>query len=351
MLEEERMKRILTRTLLMTVCVAGLLQGSAMADSISPASFSAMLAEGESVTVHKIVTVSAGTPTSSKVDVFFLADETGSMGGIIDAVKTSASTILSSTAGLGDVAFGVGGYRDVGDAFVYRELTDLTTDQPTAQAAINTWSASGGGDAPEAQLYALEQLATGTSWRAGSERIAVWFGDYPGHDPSVGGITEAAATAALQAQSIAVQAISVGANQLDSTGQATRITAATGGTFYSGISTDDIVDTIQAAITTAVETYTTVGLDLLEVPVGVTAVAVPASYVGSYDRSIERVFNFDLTFTMDTAGTYGFNIYGTVDGGRVATEADSLSVVPVPGALLLGMLGLSVAGVRLRKRA
>jgi hypothetical protein len=40
-------------------------------------------------------------------------------------------------------------------------------------------------------------------------------------------------------------------------------------------------------------------------------------------------------------------------GGTFAFELDNLAVapVPVPGAFLLGMLGLSVAGVKLRKRA
>ena len=36
---------------------------------------------------------------------------------------------------------------------------------------------------------------------------------------------------------------------------------------------------------------------------------------------------------------------------HAAVGLDNLSFVPVPGALLLGMLGLSVAGVKLRKRA
>ena len=129
------------------------LASNAMADSISPDTYSDTLGIGESVTITKTVTVTDAPPTSAKVDVFFLADETGSMWDEIGAVQTSASTILSNTAGLGDVAFGVGGYRDLGDAWVYRQIQDFTTNQATAQTGINTWTAGGGGDGPEANLF------------------------------------------------------------------------------------------------------------------------------------------------------------------------------------------------------
>ena len=52
-----------------------------LADSVSPSTYTTNLALGKSVTINKIVIINAGTPTSAKVDVFFLADTTGSMGG------------------------------------------------------------------------------------------------------------------------------------------------------------------------------------------------------------------------------------------------------------------------------
>lgn len=331
----------------------GVLLASASADSISPETFSATLAVGESVTITKTVTVSAGTPTSSKVDVFFLMDETGSMGGPISTVKTAAASILASTLGLGDVAFAVGGYRDQGDSFAYRLLTDVTTDSAAIQTGINTWSASGGGDTPEANLYALEQAATTTSWRSGSERILIWFGDAPGHDPRLGS-TEASATSALVTAGIAVQAVSTGGN-LDSTGQATRISTATGGAYFASVNTASLVATITSAITTAVSSYTSVGLDLTGVPAGVTVTSSPTQ-VGSFDRSIERSFDFEVTFTGVTEGSYDFEIYGTVDRGRVATEKDSITVgggggrkVPDGGSTVV-LLGGALAALGLAKR-
>jgi len=189
----------------------------AMADSISPTSVSATLPVGGSVTVNKVVTVTAGTPTTAKVDVFFLADTTGSMGGPIAAVQAAATNIMTGLAGLGDVAFGVGEYKDQpatsGDPYAYRRNTAVTSTIATAQAGINLWGASGGGDTPEADLFGLTQVATGTGafasgFRSGAAKIVVWFGDAVGHDPD-GGATLPSTIAALVGQGIKVLAVDV----------------------------------------------------------------------------------------------------------------------------------------------
>lgn len=326
-----------------------------MADSITPDTFSASLEVGESITINKTVTVSAGAPTSSKVDVFFMADTTGSMYYDIAAVKASAGAILSTTAALGDVAFGVGSYKDVGDIYVFRREQDITTSQAAAQAGINAWGASGGGDWPEANLFALEEAAETSAWRAGSERILVWFGDAPGHDPRVGS-TEASATAALNANGIQVEAVDVGS--LDAYGQASRIADATGGNYYAGISSSSIVATITDAITTAVAEYSMVSIDTSEAPAGVGVSVNPLDIVGDFDRSVERTFDFEVTFTGLAEGDYDFDLYATVDGGRVAVEGDSILVtdtsppagVPDGGSTLV-LLGCALAGlVGVRRR-
>lgn len=332
------------------------LAGVAMADSISPSSFTGTGPVGSTFTVDKTVTVNSGTSTTSTVDVFFLADTTGSMGGQIAAIKASASSILSSASALSSsVSFGVGEYKDVSDSFVYRRNTDITSNAASVQAGINLWSASGGGDTPEANLFALQQVATTTSWRTGSARILVWFGDAPGHDPSgPTNITEAQATAALQANNVKVEALDVGA--LNSTGQAGRIAAATGGTLASGTSTADIVQAIKDAIAIAVTTYSTVSLDLSDVPAGVLA-NFPGATTGSFDRSIDRNFTFPVTFTILADGTFSFSIWGTVDGARIIPgESDLLSTgaapsVPEPATLLLLGCGfVALAGLRKKIR-
>jgi hypothetical protein len=283
--------------------------------------------------VHKTVTVTAGTPTSSLVDVYFLADTTGSMGGVIGAVSAAATAILTSTAGLGDVKFAVGEYKDQPStdptsAYAYHLNTAMTSSVAAATAGINLWSAGGGGDTPEAQLFGLQTLATNpaTGWRTGSAKILVWMGDAPGHDPS-GGATLASAIAALTSgQSSVIKTFAMDVGALNSTSQATAITTATGGAVFAGLNSASVVAAITAAITSAFSTYSSVSLDLSEAPgTHVSVVSTPA-ITGSFDRSISRTFGFDVTFTGLSEGTDDFNIYAKVDTGRVATEGDGITV-------------------------
>jgi hypothetical protein len=330
--------------LLGLICSFLVLPVAALADSITPPSVTADLAVGESITVTKTVTVAEEPPTTAPVDVFFLTDSTGSMIPQIAAVKASASQILADTVGLGDLQWGAGEYRDIGDAFVYRTNQDLTSSQAAVQAGINAWNASGGGDFFEANLFALEQVATTVSWRDDATKILVWFGDAPGHDPRLGS-TEASATAALVAENIAVQAVDVGS--LDLTGQATRIAAATGGALYSGISTPDLVQTIIDAIVMELDEYTTVSLGVVGDSGPIAVSFDPAAYVGAFDRSVERTFDFDVTFERTGSGDASFQIGAFVDGGLVATEDDRFpdTAVPEPATMLLlgsGLLGLAL---------
>jgi hypothetical protein len=330
------------------LCGFLMLPVAAMADSITPKLVVATIDVGETITIEKTVTITTKPPDTAKVDVFFLTDSTGSMVGAINAVKTSASSILSDASLLGDVAFGVGEYRDIGDAFVYQLNQDMTTDTTEALTAISTWGASGGGDAYEAQLYALEQVATETSWREDSTRILVWFGDYPGHDPSLEGATEASATAALLSENIVVQAIDLYA--LDGLGQATRIADATDGGYYDGIDSSSIVGTISDSIVATFAEYSEVTLQVNDGS-GIVNVAVSPSsgYTGVYDRSIVRTFSFDVDIEGASPGVANFTIDALVDGGLVATETDSITT-SVPDASVMLLLGPALIGLGVIRR-
>jgi hypothetical protein len=117
-------------------------------------------------------------------DVYFMMDTTGSMGGTIDSLKTSLSTPMTGLvdrvrAAIPNVRFGVGGYGDYGDGTVggvdraYHHVQDETADTMTAQAAVNTLVAQGGGDEPEALYPALYSMASGLGLKGSSG----WTGD------------------------------------------------------------------------------------------------------------------------------------------------------------------------------
>lgn len=64
------------------------------------------------------------------------------------------------------------------------------------------------------------------------------------------------------------------------------------------------------------------------------------AFVGGYDGSDVTEFGFVVQFEKATTG-----------GGTNLSDDFHTSVVPVPGALLIGLLGLGTAGMKLRKRA
>ena len=340
--------------------------GLAHADFITPDVFSTTLTLGGSTTINKVVTIEATGTQTATLDVVFLFDTTGSMGSLLTDAKNNANAIMDGIDAFGDVRYGVADYRDfvvagtswgsTGD-YPFALKADLGT-KAGATTAINSLFASGGNDIPESNLYALQQTAEQLSWRPGSNRIVIWFGDARGHDPDTTtgypGPTLATTILALTDKNIIVNAINFPSGPgLDQTGQATAITTATGGEYFpSGASGDDLVTTIQDAITTNFATYSSVTLDLSEVPAGVTVVATPTSpNVGMFDRSIDRTFSFDVTFTGDAEGIYQFPIFGLVDGGRVAVELDYIAVVPEPATIGLlavgGLFGLVIVRRRM----
>jgi hypothetical protein len=111
-------------------------------------------------------------------DVYFLMDTTGSMGGELTRLRTdlTTGTFAGCTGGIigairctiPDAWFGVGYHDDYayspyggfGD-IVYRNVLDIQSSVPAAQAAVNTLVLHWGNDGPESQTQALWSIATG----------------------------------------------------------------------------------------------------------------------------------------------------------------------------------------------
>ncbi|XP_063409728.1 uncharacterized protein LOC134692958 [Mytilus trossulus] len=121
---------------------------------------------------------------NGKLDMAFIMDTTGSMGSYIDSAKQNIRGIVDkivATSG-SDVRLALIEYRDHSPqdrTFVTRK-NDFTSSISTMKSWLNSASANGGGDTPEAVAEAMYQ-ATKLSWRQDATKISVMISDAPPH--------------------------------------------------------------------------------------------------------------------------------------------------------------------------
>lgn len=138
------------------------------------------LRPGKSKTIPYGLTVPAA---STPLDVYFMIDVSGSMGGTINGVRSAMQEIVDRLADLGaDVNFGVGSFRAYNDPPAYARLRDIGPVNDELRRALNSLNASGGG--AETQMSALYQSVTGEgeagippdlnmNFRPGSLRVSI----------------------------------------------------------------------------------------------------------------------------------------------------------------------------------
>ncbi|EFC47680.1 vWFA domain-containing protein [Naegleria gruberi] len=115
------------------------------------------------------------------VDLVIVMDCTGSMSGEIDAAKKTVQTILSSLKDhfKTDLRFSAISYRDHSDDYAVREFP-FTKDIQKAKSYIDTMSAQGGGDHPEALASALK-VVNEMPFNKKGKKICIWIADAPPH--------------------------------------------------------------------------------------------------------------------------------------------------------------------------
>lgn len=327
------------------------------------------LAPGESA-IHRVrVDV---TPTRPVVDVYLLADTTGSMQPALDALQDGAQAIVAGLKGSFhdiDLNFGVGEYRDFPhDEAAFRHMVAPTAELGHVEQAIAGWKAHGGFDGPEAQLWALDHLARDVDpaggwigWRPEAQRIVVWFGDAPAHDPVCAAISgaerdvdEAGVISTLQSGEITVLALSTTtglAGGLDgapaqpwawkgacpetgTAGQATRIAAATGGRHVEDVAPAALVPTITALVRDRVGRVEQVALKPSGSAVQLVRTIEPATR-GPVDVSSRGTVTFDVTLTAPkdcAASPVSGNLDVFADGTLVGWQPLTLRIRGCDGA-------------------
>lgn len=118
----------------------------------------------------------------SGLEIVFVVDSTGSMGGILTGAKQRIATMLTVLHALvPDSRIGVITYRDSGkdEDYLMRQVS-LSRDHFRAAAFVQTLVAKGGGDRDEA-VHEAVLMALQQRWSTGSQRVIVLVGDAPPH--------------------------------------------------------------------------------------------------------------------------------------------------------------------------
>jgi Mg-chelatase subunit ChlD len=122
----------------------------------------------------------------NRIDLVFVLDSTGSMGGLIEGAKAKIWSIANSMITLPSkpkIRIGLLTYRDRGDEYVTK-LFDLTEDIDKTFANLTSFRANGGGDRPESVNQALDEAVNKMSWDKTNPKVyKVIFlvGDCPPH--------------------------------------------------------------------------------------------------------------------------------------------------------------------------
>ena len=125
-------------------------------------------------------------------DVVFVLDTTGSMRPYIDQMKTFIRNYSSKIKEMnGRVGLVV--YRDAGDEYTAKKISDLQSDTTDLLAKLDSVSAAGGGDDPEAALHASMVAMNEMKWQKGATKAIILLTDAGYHEPDkVDGSTLAA---------------------------------------------------------------------------------------------------------------------------------------------------------------
>ena len=124
-------------------------------------------------------------PAAPRIEVCFVLDTTGSMGGLIEAAKQKIWSICNEIVKAKptpELKVGLVAFRDRGDEYVTKPFP-LTDDIDTVYGHLMEFKAEGGGDIPESVNEALAVAVKQMAWSQDSSVLKMIFlvGDAPPH--------------------------------------------------------------------------------------------------------------------------------------------------------------------------
>jgi hypothetical protein len=155
----------------------------------------------------------AVTVARPRVEVAFVLDTTGSMGGLIEGAKRRIWSI-ARRIGEGqprpDLRIALVAYRDIGDTYV-TEVHPFSADMDAVYQSLSSFRAEGGGDGPEHVSAALHDAVEKLPWSgAGTLKVVFLVGDAPPHVDYQDGFDYRRHVADAQRRGIVVDAIQCG---------------------------------------------------------------------------------------------------------------------------------------------
>ncbi|MGV3663643.1 MAG: vWA domain-containing protein [Prosthecobacter sp.] len=198
-------------------------------------------------TTPVVETTTQPKPSQKTVEVCFVLDTTGSMGGLIEGAKQKIWAIANdivSAKPKPSVRFGLVGYRDRGDAYVTKPVA-LTDDLDAIYEELQKFKADGGGDAPESVSEALHDAVSVMKWNEQRDVFKVIYlvGDAPPQAYSNGKRWQDVCKAAT-GQDIIVNTIQCGS--MAGTAEAWKAIASNAGGAYAAIPQDGNMQHIAA---------------------------------------------------------------------------------------------------------
>ena len=160
---------------------------------VTLAACTATFAQSTTTRITRTATTTTTTTTTAKpindksrdtLELVFVLDTTGSMGGLIDGAKQRIWGIINEVMQKPSkprVRVGLVAYRDIGDEYVTK-LLPITEDLDKAYTTLMDYQAGGGGDTPENVRKALAEGVRNAGWsKAGRGLAQILFlvGDAP----------------------------------------------------------------------------------------------------------------------------------------------------------------------------